>query len=964
MTGAGGASPGPGPGGRTPRDLVMPRLGLTMKQGRVTRWYRGPGEAFRRGEPLVQVTTEKVAVDVEAAYDGVLVEVLVPEGKTVPVGRPIARVEAEAAAAGDAWAGPARAPSAEPWAAAGVGTGVESSAMAGVVTGATRGAETGSIPGSGTGATRGPETGAARDSATGSAAGPPPGVRATPAAKRVARETGVDLTRVAGTGPEGRVTEEDVRAFALSQARDEDAARVDIGLGRDEVTPHSDWRAAVARNMAASARATAPVTLHRRVAFTLAAALLEDPRARRAGAGPLDIIIKAVADTLAETPDLNATFTEEALVRHRDVNIGAALALPEGLLVPVLRRADRLSLLELAGRRRALWARAREGRPTQDDLTGGTFTVTNLGPFGVEGFTPIINLPEVAVLGVGRIAPRPVAQGDQVIARLTVDLSLTFDHRAVDGAPAAAFLDRVAARVTDPPSAWLAEAAGARRARRVSSPGAFDLVIVGAGPGGFAAATTAAQLGARVALVESGQVGGVCLNRGCIPTKAALEMLARRGERPAADAGAASLQEAVEGAVSAIRAGAEDALRELGVDVIRGHARLEVGEPGGSPRVNAGGRVLAGTGVILAAGSEPVALELPPGLVRTGGEVIAVEDLLTRDRAAGRALVVGGGPGGVEASRILALAGSRVTLVEKLPSLLPGEEDDVGELIRLGLESLGVEVLTGIDVTALPGGREGFDLAVLAVGRRARVGGLGLENLRAPGSVPEGSVAPGSVPEGSVASGSVVEGPGAPGQAVPGSAAPDRAALLDEGGFVRVDSRLRTSLPGLYAVGDVTGPPFWAHRASEQGRVAALNILAGIEGFPDRNLPKAGPAPELVPRVVFTDPEFGAVGLGRSAAEAAGREVIVGVASMGGSARAGATGKGEGFVRVVAERHTGRLLGLQAVCPGATELVSAGLVALAAGLGVEALAGLPFAHPTYAESLGDAARDAVRQLRS
>jgi len=883
----------------------MPRLGLTMKQGRITRWYRRPGESFRRSEPLLQVTTEKVAVDVEAAYDGVLVEVLVSEGRSVPVGSPIALVETASPAPAAAVAGAA----------------VPSSGLAGPAA-----AGPGGLGPTGPASiAAGPEKVPPPDRAT---------VRASPAAKRLARELGVELALVPGTGPEGRVTEDDVRAFASA----------DAGAGADETVPHSDWRAAVARNMAASARTTAPVTLHRRVVFTLAASLLEDPRARRAQAGPLDVVIKAVAVALAETPDMNATFTEQALVRHREINIGAALALPEGLLVPVLRRADRLSLPQLAARRRELWARAREGRLTAEDLSGGTFTVTNLGPFGVEGFTPIINLPEVAILGVGRIAPRPVVQGDQVIPKLTVDLSLTFDHRAVDGAPAAAFLDKVAGLITAPPSRWLepsrpgeaeageagagawavsleaegpAPAARAARLRQTPGPDAeadvYDIVVVGAGPAGFTAAVTAARLGAKVAVVESAQVGGVCLNRGCIPTKAALEKLGRGASGGAGEPTA--LRQAVEDVVAAIRGGAEEALKELGVAVVRGTAALEAAQPDRPPLVGVGERRLAGSGVILATGSEPVGLELPPAMVNPQGRVIFVEDLLSGRPSPGRTLVVGGGPGGVEASRILALAGHKVTLVERLAWLLPGEDRDVGELIRLSLEDLGVRVLTGIELSSLGPDHTGFDLVVLAVGRRARLDGLGLE-----------------------------------------------AGLTDERGFVRVDAYLRTGRPGLYAAGDVTGPPFWAHRASEQGRAAALNVLAGLESFSTLVRPRTGPPPELVPRVVFTDPEFGAVGLGPAAARAAGRDVVVGEAVMGASSRARAAGKGEGFVRIVADRASGRIVGMQAVCPGATEMITAGLVALQAGLGAEDLAFLPFAHPTYAESLGDAARELLRQL--
>ena len=882
------------------RDFVMPRLGLTMKQGKVTRWYRRPGEKVRRGESVLQVTTEKVAVDVDATFDGVLVEILVGEGQTVPVGTPIARVKVAEAAGGSAGAAAVAGPAA-PSVAVAAGSSGAAPAAAAVPT----------------------APGVAPVKAA-PAVGP---VRATPAAKRVARELGVDLALVAGGGPEGRITEDDVRRQAAG----------------DEVRPHSEWRLAVAEKMAAASRTTAAVTLHREVDFSRAAALLGAPAAKESGVGPADLVVRAVADGLAEHPDLNATFTEEALVRHREVNIGVALALPAGLIVPVIRGCAGLSVAELATRRRSLWERAKSGSLGPDDVSGGTFTVTNLGPFGIDGFTPIINPPEVAVLGVGRIAERPSVEDGRVVVRPAVNLSLTFDHRAVDGAPAAAFLATVTARLEDPPGDWLLGGRGrlpARRRARPTGDDGFDLVIIGAGPAGYAAAVHGAERGARVALIEAEEVGGVCLNRGCVPTKAALEFL--QGERRL-QSGTGGLAFAVEGVVREVRSGVEGLLTDLGVVVVRGEARLAGPEapaapappsaPPGSdaaPLVFVGERLLRGAAVIVATGCAPVPVAVPAHLLDgPRARVISVEDLLVpagRSDSAGSggsgtgaALVIGGGTGGIEAARILALAGASVTLAERLPTLLPGEEEDVGALVRSGLERIGVRVLTGVAASDLPAEAGPFALVVVAAGRRPRTASLGLAER-----------------------------------------------LLNERGFVIVDDFLGTRVAGLHAAGDVAGPPFWAHRAMEEGRVAAHNALGELEGLADMTAapaPRRRPRPEQVPRVVFGEPEFGAVGLGRLAAERAGHRVVVGTAPMAGSARARAAGVAEGFVRVIADRDTGLVLGLEAACPRATELVAAGLVALGAGLGLAELAALPFPHPTYVESVGDAARDALRAFR-
>jgi len=280
------------------------------------------------------------------------------------------------------------------------------------------------------------------------------------------------------------------------------------------------------------------------------------------------------------------------------------------------RRAGRETLAGLARRRRELQRQARAGRLDPDDVSGGTFTVSNLRPFGVEWFTPITNPPEVAVLGVGRLTRRAVAEGDGVAVAPVLPLSLTFDHRAVDGAPAAMFLDAVAARLEDPPTHWLPpEEPRFEVRRRRRDGGAFDLVVIGGGPAGYAGAVAAAEAGARVVLVEKGSVGGVCLNRGCVPTRAALEYLA--GTRPTGSGG--SLHAHVERAVNAVRGGVENVLADLGVELAAGEGRLIPGEPDGPPRVEVSGRVLEGSAVLLATGSERAPLEGGAGTDRRSG---------------------------------------------------------------------------------------------------------------------------------------------------------------------------------------------------------------------------------------------------------------------------------------------------------------------------------------------------------
>lgn len=260
---------------------------------------------------------------------------------------------------------------------------------------------------------------------------------ASPKAKRIAREHDIDLATIEGTGRDGRITEEDVQRTIETVERGE------------EHVPIRGMRATIARRMQESLQATAQLTLFTEADVTA----LVDCRRRLKEEFDVtytDLILKAVAHTLTDHPHLNATSTEDEIVLHTEVNIGVAVAVEEGLQVPVIRDVAGRTLREIAEATKAVAEKARAGRLTKDDITGGTFSVTNLGTYDVDGFTPIINPPEVAILGVGRIVRRPALEEGQVVERSMMTLSLTFDHRVVDGAPAAAFLKDVKRRLEEP----------------------------------------------------------------------------------------------------------------------------------------------------------------------------------------------------------------------------------------------------------------------------------------------------------------------------------------------------------------------------------------------------------------------------------------------------------------------------------------------------------------------------------
>jgi pyruvate dehydrogenase E2 component (dihydrolipoamide acetyltransferase) len=377
-----------------PAEVIMPALGLAQETGKVLRWLKEEGESVSKGEPLLEVETDKVTVEVEAPADGTLGGLRAREGDDVPVGEAVAFVL-------------------EPGESA-------------------------------------PEPAAVAASAT----SPPPEVRSAPAtepatearprrplaspkARRVAHEQGIDLDSVRGSGPHGSVV----------------AADLTDGRGAEAAPPETG---AVWQRMAAHvAKAWQTVPHFFLVREVQAARLQEWREAARAKPGcealtVTDLLVRICAATLRDHARVNSTWQDGAVLAQEAVNVGLAVATDEALVVPVIHGADKLGLADLVARRKQLVEAARAGRLTPDDVQGGTFTISNLGMYGVDGFLAIVNSPQAAILAVGRIADRVVAVDGEPVVRPAMTLSLSFDHRVVDGARGAQFLDTVAALVEEP----------------------------------------------------------------------------------------------------------------------------------------------------------------------------------------------------------------------------------------------------------------------------------------------------------------------------------------------------------------------------------------------------------------------------------------------------------------------------------------------------------------------------------
>ncbi len=371
-------------------------LGHTMEKGRLLEWFVAEGGTIKEGEPLLTVETDKAAVDVDAPISGVLLRIVGQVDEEYAVGTTLAWIGEE-------------------------------------------GEEVPVVP-----------------EATVAAAAKPVSAekRVTPVARRLAERHGIDGDAIDGTGPDGRVTKEDVQ-----RAIDAGAAQTGAAVPGGNRVPLTGIQRTAAERLAASWRETPLVTEGIEVDFSACLAVRAEKAAAWQEAHDIepsinDIVLKATAQALKAHMRLNAAYSDGAIEQFQEINLGVAVDSEQGLIVPVLHGADRLNIGEIARATRDLGTKAREGKLGLADLEGGTFTVTNLGGLGVDWFTPVLNPPQCAILGVGRVRRAPVVVDDDIVVRDIATLVLSFDHRVVDGAACARFLAHLKALIENP-DAWL-----------------------------------------------------------------------------------------------------------------------------------------------------------------------------------------------------------------------------------------------------------------------------------------------------------------------------------------------------------------------------------------------------------------------------------------------------------------------------------------------------------------------------
>jgi pyruvate dehydrogenase E2 component (dihydrolipoamide acetyltransferase) len=360
--------------------VVMPKLSLTMKEGTIGQWYKKEGETVKKGEPIVEIISEKATYDLESPATGILRKILIEEGADAQVNAVLAIITApdETLTEQEIL--------------------VEKPQLA--------------------------QLSKKR-------------VIASPAAKRLAKEHDINLSLVKGSGPEGRISEEDVRKFIEE--------RKGLLPKTKEILPLIGFKKISAERIATSFRTAPHSTLMMEVDISKASELRN-----KLQVSYTTIIVKAAAKALKEHSLINSTLEDNKIRIFEDINIGVAVAAPQGLIVPVIHNADQKSLKEINAAINELAQKARQGKLTKEDLSGGTFTITNLGMYNVSFFTPIINPPEAAILGVGKITQKPAIINGKMETKPSMILSLSYDHRIVDGAPAAQFLHRIKELLENP----------------------------------------------------------------------------------------------------------------------------------------------------------------------------------------------------------------------------------------------------------------------------------------------------------------------------------------------------------------------------------------------------------------------------------------------------------------------------------------------------------------------------------
>jgi len=860
----------------TVTQLIMPKLGMTMEKGKIIKWLKKEGDPVKRGEEILELETDKVTLKIEAPGSGVLRKIIAPEKAVIPIGRTIAII-------------------ADPDEKVDIDAIIAKEVPIEV-------AVKGPVP------TIAPQI-----------ERPAGRIFASPRARALAKEKNVDLKFMLGTGPDGRIVEQDVVNYVQHPVN-----LTKSGVRIRETQPIEGIRKVIAERMLSSLQNAAQLTI------TMDSDTTELERFRSVvlpftekeanlRVSFTEILVKVVAKVLEEFPIVNAVIEDNQIKYLEEINVGIAVASDKGLIVPVVHQANKKSLIEIAKISKELIVKTRTGKLTLDDLSRGTFTITNLGMFGVEIFTPILNKPEVGILGVGKMEKKWIVKKDQPTITPTMQLSFSFDHQIIDGHIAAQFLGRIKEIIESYKQLETICAIDIKKKVFVeeypSDKIDADLIVIGGGPGGYSAAIRAAQLGLKVILLEQSKIGGVCVNEGCIPTKSIMEtvnlliLLRNAKEREfglqfdEVKADFKRIFERKDEIVKMISDGIQRNLEQLSIQIIKEPATVL------NPRLieiqSTTKKQLKCKRIILATGSKFKQLAFDKNLY------IANNQVLTLTQLPKSMVILGINVPSLEYAIIFQELGVAVKIIAENLAQLNHFDQDIIHLLPEILDAKGIEFEIVEKIVDLK--KEGDQKAIYfqKEGKSVKLQTDLVINLveRTPNS--ENLVSP-------------------------------SLNLATENGRILTDEYLETNISGLFAVGDVQNQIYLSHTAMYEGSLAAENLFEK----------KFKVNYNAVPFSLLTTPEIASVGLTEQQARASGMPIKVEKRAFGYSAKARISGEPEGFIKIIID-ETNRIQGIHIIGSKASELIASGVLAI--GRNIMDLALNFNFHPTLAELINECA---------
>ncbi|MGB9130832.1 MAG: FAD-dependent oxidoreductase [Thiobacillus sp.] len=887
--------------------IVMPQLSDTMTEGVVVTWEKQPGDVIKRGDIVATVETDKAIMDVEVFQDGFLSGPIADVGSVVEVGHPMGFIVDDAAKAND--------------------TGVTISAdhkVKDLHKVAPHAADKPAhIPM--------PKAAPVQISAEGSLppVARPSGRQASPYARKVAAQLGVNLTGLAGTGPSGVIVAADVaRARPSMQEVAHSLPQVDVpGQGRKMTSMEK----AVSHAMTASL--TLP-TFHATMNIDTTALTVA---AKASKVSVTVAIAKACSVAMAKFPRMNWAYQPvDKLVERANHDFGVAVTSNDGgLVVPILHGIEKKSLATLQGDWASLVERARVRKLAPAEYANPTFTISNMGMMGVSHFTAIPTPGIAAILAIAANGP----QG--------TPFTLTCDHRVLNGAEVALYLAALKQTI-EAPESWLGAGGAAAEAAAGAVPTAsapvspipegnwdFPVVVVGGGPGGEDCARDLADHGIKVMMVNNEPFpGGECLWRGCIPSKAwraAADVIRNRAHDAGMGVDGTNTPKLNWEQVEKHRRWVQSSRGEMALKADKG-MKIDV-------REGYGEFVDAHTLKITPAEGEPYSVSFGAAVIATGApafvppipgarENLATGGVVTSDTIWNLASppkklgIVGGGVIGVEMAQIFHDFGTEVLMLERNERILAEIEDEIAKTLIASLEKE-ITVVTGADIKEASGkpgkmklryaNKEGVesvfdcDVILMATGKRPDTSRLNL----------------------------------------------DKVGVELDGATIKVNARCQTSASNIYAVGDVIGGYMLAHTAATQGRVAAGNLLGHASEYDqDKDC-----------GVTFSRPQAGFVGLSVAQAKAKGIDAVEAKMPMSIDAKAMITGETEGMIKLVADKATGRIIGVHYLADHTDTLIGIGVMMVAGEMTLTQVAKAIFPHPTQTELFGELARRLLNRLR-